>query len=115
MSLTRSSFAATTPANKSLQPEESDSQERKEIKEQVPAPISRASHIHVNSGIATAPRTFQTDAGQPTLLSVEGNFGFKLHATAQICSFGLITSLRESTADRLDADFNRDVFRQAIA
>src|SRR5262245_60358246 len=96
----------TTPAKKGLQPEKSDSQERKEIKEQVPATVSGWSYIHLNSGLTTAPGTFQDDASQPTLLSVEGYFSFKLHSAAQILPSGLMTSLSESTTDRLDADFN---------
>ncbi len=96
----------TTPAKKGLQPEKSDSQERKEIKEKVPAAVSRWSHIHLNSGLTTAPGTFQDNAGQPTLLRVERYFSFKLHSTTQIFPFALMTSLSESTADRLDADFN---------
>src|SRR5262245_13918064 len=96
----------TTPAKKGLQPEKSDGQERKEIKEQVPAAVSGWSHIHLNIGFTTATGTIQNDAGQPTLLSVEGYFSFKLHPATQILPFGLMTSLSESTTDRLDADFN---------
>src|SRR5262245_33529409 len=105
----------TSSTEERFKPEESHGQERKEIQEQIPAAVSRRSHFHLDCRLSAALGTFQTDARQPALLGVEGYLGFKLYSVTQRFTLGPVTGFSESTADRVDADFNRDVFRQCPA